>query len=151
MVAPTALATTDSLQPWQWWVSYLRALGGGAWPPLDTSFQQPILPGWSFAGVVVNENNSSDPAMEHVIVSRQSYGKQIGRMMDVVAELSKLSSVDKNAPPYKAFFEVVDNINELKREAAEARFEKTLKDLEALKKGDKEKFEQCLQRVAALR
>ncbi|TGP40585.1 hypothetical protein EN871_27910 [bacterium M00.F.Ca.ET.228.01.1.1] len=150
MVAPTAPAKTDSLQPWEWWVSYLRALGG-AWSRLDTSFQQPILPGWSFAGVVVNENNSSDPAMEHVIASRQSYGKQIGRMMDVVAELSKLSSVDRNAPPFKEFFEVVGDIEKIKREAADARFEKTLLDLEALKKGDQKKFEQCLRRVAALR
>lgn len=150
MVAPTELAKADSLQPWQWWISYLRALGV-AWAPLDTSFQQPILPGWSFAGVVVNGNNSSDPAMEHAIVGQQSYGKQIGRMMDVVAALSELSAVDRNAPPYKAFFEVVDDIDALKREAADARLEKTLKDLEALKKDDKEKFEQCLQRVAALR
>jgi hypothetical protein len=150
MNAPTTLARTESLQPWQWWVSYLRALGG-TWPALDTSFQQPILPGWSFAGVVVNENNSTDPAMEHAIVSRQSYGKQIGRMMDVVAELSRLSSVDRNAPPFKAFFEVVDDIEKIKCEAADARFEKTLQDLEALKKDDKEKFEQCLQRVAALK
>lgn len=150
MVAPTALAKADSLQPWQWWVSYLRALGG-AWPPLDRSFQQPILPGWSFAGVVVNENNSSDPAMEHAIVGQHSYGKQIGRMMNVVAALAELSSVDRNAPPYKEFFEVVDDIDGIKRETTEARFEKTLKDLEALKKGDQEKFEQCLQRVAALR
>lgn len=150
MVATTSLAKADSLQPWQWWASYLRALGG-AWPALDTSFQQPILPGWSFAGVVVNENNSSDPAMEHAIVSHQSYGKQIGRMMDVVAALSKLSSVDRNVSPYKEFFEVVDDIKDIKKEAADARFEKTLKDLEALKKDDKDKFEQCLLRVAALR
>jgi len=150
MVASTALAKADSLQPWQWWVNYLRALGG-AWQPFDTSFQQPILPGWSFAGVVVNESNSSDPAMEHAIVSQQSYGKQIGRMMNVVTALAELSSVNRNASPYKEFFELVDDVEEIKRKAVDARFEKTLKDLEALKENDQERFEQRLQRVAALR
>ena len=58
------------------------------WPSMAPgTLNQSILPGWSF--MTVNETNSSDPATEQRIVAGNSYGRQIGRMMDVVEELVK--------------------------------------------------------------
>ncbi len=49
------------------------------------SLTQSILPDWSF--MTINENNSSAPGTEQKIVSQDSYGRQIGRMMDVLEVL----------------------------------------------------------------
>jgi len=61
-------------QTMNYWYSALRpffALYGA-----PQSLDQSILP-WTFAGLVVNENNSSDPATEQAVVSKDSYGRQL--------------------------------------------------------------------------
>lgn len=57
-------------------------------PPASLAPQmlsQPILPGWTFADTVnVTEENSASPETERQIVSRYSYGRQLGRVLDAV-------------------------------------------------------------------
>ena len=49
---------------------------------------QPILPGWTVGNVYnVTENNSTAPQTEQEIVSRHSYGRQLGRMSDALSVL----------------------------------------------------------------
>ena len=48
---------------------------------------QTINPGWTLAGVVVNPQNSSAPAVEQSVLSHHSYGRQLGRLMDAVEAL----------------------------------------------------------------
>ena len=49
---------------------------------------QPILPGWLFANSInVTEENSASPGTEQAIVAKYSYGRQLGRIVDVLGEL----------------------------------------------------------------
>jgi hypothetical protein len=50
---------------------------------------QPINPGWTFGNVVVNERNSSAPETELAILAEESYGRQIGKLLEAVYELIK--------------------------------------------------------------
>ncbi|MCP4615127.1 MAG: hypothetical protein GY844_01695, partial [Bradyrhizobium sp.] len=72
------------------WPSWMR----GTMPnPLDffappRNLEQPILPGWVFGSVTnITEQNSSAPDTEREIVAAQSYGRQLGRVMDALAVL----------------------------------------------------------------
>ena len=47
-------------------------------------FSQPILPGWT---INVNSNNSSSPRTEGLVVSKFSYGHQIGVISDALAAI----------------------------------------------------------------
>src|SRR5947209_4928897 len=63
---------------------------------------QPILPGWVFGNVTnVTEQNSSAPETEREIVAAQSYGRQLGRIMDAVALL--IADLPKEKQGEKAF------------------------------------------------
>jgi hypothetical protein len=69
-----------------WRQAYGRTAGLPSLAPQVLS--QPILPGWMFAGSVnVTEENSSSPETEREIVSQYSYGRQLGRVIDVLSEL----------------------------------------------------------------
>jgi hypothetical protein len=51
-------------------------------------FNQPINPGWTFGNVVnVTEANSSSPATERAIVAEQSYGRQLGHVIEALVDL----------------------------------------------------------------
>ena len=47
-------------------------------------FSQPILPGWT---INVNSVNSTSPRTEGLVVSKFSYGKQLGRIADALAAI----------------------------------------------------------------
>ncbi len=69
-----------------WRQAYGRTAGLPSLAPQVLS--QPILPGWMFAGSVnVTEENSSSPETERDIVAQYSYGRQLGRIIDVLSEL----------------------------------------------------------------
>lgn len=69
-----------------WRQAYTRTSGLPSLAPQALS--QPILPGWLLAGSVnVTEENSSSPETEREIVSQYSYGRQLGRVIDVLSEL----------------------------------------------------------------
>lgn len=51
---------------------------------------QPILPGWHVGNVItVNERNSSAPGTEREIVAQESYGRQLGVMMEALVLLAE--------------------------------------------------------------
>lgn len=66
---------------------------------------QPILPGWTFADTVnVTEENSASPETELQMVSRYSYGRQLGRVLDAVNELiAERPDTAPEPPPVKDF------------------------------------------------
>ena len=78
---------------------------------------QSILPGCTFANVVnITEQNSSSPETEHEIVLEQSYGKQLGRLMDAVNDLIEerpKSARDKDS--YKKLIEQHDSVDKIKK------------------------------------
>jgi hypothetical protein len=76
-----------------WWSELWREMYSRTAPLPSLAPQalsQPILPGWLFANSInVTEENSSSPETEREIVAQYSYGRQLGRIIDVLSELIK--------------------------------------------------------------
>ncbi len=63
-------------------------------------FSQPILP-WTLN---VNNYNSTSPRTEGLVVSRFSYGKQLGRIADALAAIVETLPPETQATPAVADF-----------------------------------------------
>jgi hypothetical protein len=116
-----------------------------AWPwPMTFPFpslapqqlNQPIGSGWIFANTVsVTEQNSSAPDTERRIVAEQSYGRQIGRLMDAVSELIKAQGgVDR--PAFTELEALRAEVEAIKTAAAKDRLDQIRSDLDRLKVSD---------------
>jgi hypothetical protein len=108
------------------------------------TLSQNILPGWSF--MTINETNSTAPETEQRILTVHSYGRQIGRMMDMLDLL--IAAADpkvKNTPAFKDAFKdyakMRKEIEDAKDKADEVRQDRLLDDLVALKKNDRPAFD----------
>ncbi|MEJ0004727.1 MAG: hypothetical protein WDN30_16460 [Pararobbsia sp.] len=110
--------------------------------------QQSILP-WTFAGLVINESNSSNPVAERAIVSKESYGKQLGRISEALDSLIKQTKV-KPDDAINAFLEIKAHIDDIKHSTEVTRFEAVLVDLKKLRRENKGLFDEWLKRVAEL-
>jgi len=116
------------------------------WPSMAPgTLSQSILPGWSF--MTVNETNSSDPATEQRIVAGNSYGRQIGRMMDVVEELVKRDPDVAKTDAGKAFEALRKHVEVAKDDAKTDRLKKLMTDLKALKDEDPKAFKALIDGV----
>lgn len=124
------MSDTQQLNPWLWWLP-----AGIPARLAPDRLNQPILPGWTFAGVVVNAQNSSAPGTERAIVSEHSYGRQLGRITDVLQQL--IEERPAGAPTTKALrdFEAMEReIAAIKAEASRDRVDRLLDDIEELKR-----------------
>jgi len=97
-----------------WREAYSRAAPFPSLAPQALS--QPILPGWLFANSInVTEENSSSPQTERDIVAKYSYGRQLGRIIDVLGELiDRWPDGAPNDPPVRRFAELRDDIEKIK-------------------------------------
>jgi hypothetical protein len=120
--------------------------------PLDIfaapqSDAESILPGWVFGSLInVTEQNSSAPDTEREIVAAHSYGRQLGRVIDALAEL--IVEVPQAKRSRKAFDDLMKlrrEIDDIKSEAASRRLERIASDLATLKKTKPDEYD----RVAA--
>lgn len=135
-------------QPMNYWYAALRPFLSLYAAP--QSLDQSILP-WTFAGLVVNENNSSDPSAEQAIVSKDSYGKQLGRISDALESLVETLPAEKQKDKaIQDFLDMKADIDQIKRKAQATRFDKVLADLEDLKQRDEAAFTERLARLNAL-
>ena len=91
---------------------------------------QPILPGWT---VNVNSHNSSAPQTEADVLEHHSYGRQLGRIADALAELVKDLPERGDGEPFRKFLEMKNEIDAVKAGNAQARVQKLLADLDLLK------------------
>lgn len=94
------------------------------------SLTQPILP-WVFANSIsVNETNSSSPEMEREIVSRESYGRQLGHVIDALAALiqERPESAAKNEA-IAQFLALSQKIDEIKAQTSATRLTRLEADL----------------------
>lgn len=118
----------------------------------SASLVQPILPGWSFGNVTVNETNSNAPDTEQRIVAQKSYGLQIGVLLDALAALVA-DPERKAAETIKALAAVTDleqRVNAIKAKAAEARIDRIEADLDTLRdKSDKTDYQAAAARLQA--
>ncbi|HUD90922.1 hypothetical protein [Sphingobium sp.] len=108
--------------------------------------------GWSFANLTINGHNSSAPETEQAIVAVESYGRQIGKLLDAVEALVQRQS---DAGTHDAFTELAKlkrRIDQVKHDMAVSRIDQLRGDLDLLRQSeaedDKAKYEACL---AALR
>jgi hypothetical protein len=96
---------------------------------------QPILPGWLFAGTVnVTEENSASPETERHIVAAHSYGQQLGRILDVVNDL--IAERPADAPGLRSireFEQLWRDIESIKAQSAAQRIEQAIADLARMK------------------
>jgi hypothetical protein len=121
---------------WDWpaWVK-------GSMPnPFDVfaapqTLTQSILPGWVFGGVVnVTEENSSAPDTERQIVAKQSYGRQLGQIMDAVVLLvEQQMKAGRKSQAFDKLIELDREIDAIKTRAAARRLDHVIADLSALK------------------
>lgn len=109
--------------------------------------QQPVLPGWVFANsIVIDEHNSRDPGTERRIVARESYGRQLGVIIDAVdALIQQAPPTPKGAgggqpAPFEAFETMRRRIDTIKAEAQKSRFDTLRADLHRLKVEDPNAF-----------
>jgi hypothetical protein len=114
---------------------------------------QSINPGWS-AVVNVNSNNSSAPETEQTVVARHSYGRQLGRLMDVVGLLlDDLQAREGSLPQderIEDFRRLQADIDDIKRQAAERRLERIAGDLETLRRADEAAYQRLKARLREL-
>jgi len=90
---------------------------------------QPILPGWTLN---VNAFNSSAPQTEAEVVQRHSYGRQLGRISEVVALLLDASKLDKTDKRVTDFRAMQKDIADIKAGNPIARVEQLISDLKQL-------------------
>ena len=131
--------------PPRWdWSSWMK----GTMPnPLDffaapRNFAQPILPGWF--GIVTNitEQNSSAPDTEREIVAAQSYGRQLGRVLDALAVvIADLPKEQQDAPAFEEFAKLRREIDDIKAQAAARHLDRIAADLATLKATKPEEYE----------
>jgi len=111
-------APTDPAEWLAWWSRLWREMyAATSFPSLAPQvLTQPILPGWLFANNInVTEENSSSPETERNILVKYSYGRQLGRIIDVVSELiEKWPGGAPDDPAVRRFAELRDNIEEIK-------------------------------------
>lgn len=133
---------------WQW-PSWMM----GRMPnPLDffaapQNLAQSILPGWVFGSQInVTEQNSSAPDTEREIVAAQSYGRQLGRVIDTLTALiAELPKAKREAGAFAALTELHDQIDEIKSRSATRRLARIATDLATLKRTQPDEYD----RVAA--
>ena len=108
--------------------------------------EQTILPGWTFA---INNVNSSAPQTEVEVVARHSYGRQLGRIEDVLDLL--LRTRDDLAADQRVvdFGKLKIEIDAAKTKAAEDRLDQIRADLASLRADAPDRYEEV--RMALLR
>jgi uncharacterized protein YprB with RNaseH-like and TPR domain len=106
------------------------------WSTAPSSLSQPILPGWTFGNVTVNEQNSSAPETELAIVSEESYGRQIGKLLDAVALLIEERGELSPPQPFADLLALHRRIEDLKTQSAKRRLQQVERDLQRLKDTD---------------
>jgi DNA-directed RNA polymerase subunit H (RpoH/RPB5) len=99
------------------------------------TLDQPINQGWTFGNLIsVTEQNSSAPDTERQIVAAQSYGRQLGRLIDAVAALiDDLPKAKRQDPAFKQLAELQEQIAKIKSRSAARRLDRFAADLEELR------------------
>jgi hypothetical protein len=111
---------------------------------------QAINPGWSSV-VNINSNNSAAPETERAVLTKYSYGRQLGRLIDVVELLVKdleERQPDRSKAESVAKFRALENdIAEVKNCAAARRVDRIVADVEALSRSDDAEFRELKERL----
>ena len=121
-----------------------------SWPAAGGDLVQPILPGWTVGGVVVNEQNSSAPDTERQILASDSYGRQIGQLLDAVAALIEAQGGEKDVGAYRKLLALKAKVDQTKVSAASHRLDQFRHDLALLKASDPAAYEAQVESLKGL-
>jgi hypothetical protein len=120
-------------------------------PFAPSSLSQPILPGWTFGNVIsVTDRNSGSPQTERDIVAEHSYGRQLGRLTQALADL--IEERPQGLPPKKSFDELMElreSIDAIKLRGAQSRVHRLESDLARLKAEAPEDYRRIAAALAA--
>jgi hypothetical protein len=137
---------------WDWpsWFKDSLSVPLGLFPP-QRNLDQPILPGWVFGSVTnITEQNSSAPDTERAIVAAQSYGRQLGRIMDALAVLiADLPQQEQHEKAFEEFASIRNEINDIKARGASGRLDRITDDLAALKQAKPAEYERVATNIRA--
>jgi hypothetical protein len=118
---------------------------------LFNTLYEPILPNGTFAGVVINENNSTNPTVERQVVSQYSYGRQLDALINAVDVLIKelpVAPKDKDdTTKLKALQAMKLQIDDLKTQVRKSQADRVIDELGKL---SKEELARCAEVVAQL-
>ncbi len=120
-----AETTTPAWDPSSWLKQWNAAM-----QLAPNTLVQPILPGWTLN---VNAFNSSAPQTEADVVSKHSYGRQLGRIGEALAILVDARDPKGTDERFDDFRSMNAEIAEIKAGNATARVNRLLADLDLLK------------------
>jgi hypothetical protein len=121
-----------------WWPS------GASSTPAPQNLEQPILPGWILGSVVhIDEHNSAAPEVEAAVLREQSYGRQLGQIMDALQVLiDERGEAGRVRNPYiDKFTAMKRDIDHIKAQTAAARVQQLGTDLAILKNQDRAQYD----------
>ena len=121
---------------WPWLASW-----GPQW--LNQSFNN----GWTFGNIVVSSANSSDPEVERAVVSRYSYGRQLGRLMDAMVVIARAVPDAADHPKVKALLKLAREVDEIKERASKGRHGELLDELRTLKRSNPQAWAELVRSV----
>jgi hypothetical protein len=113
------------------------------------ALDQQINPGWTFGNLIsVTEQNSSAPDTERQIVAAQSYGRQLGRVIDAVAALiDELPQAKQQDHAFTQLAELQDQITKIKSRSAARRLDRFAADLEELRTTDAAEYQRIVRQL----
>jgi len=114
------------------------------------ALNQPILPGWDIGNTYyVTEQNSSAPGTEKAILESNSYGRQIGKIMDALTEMIAQQYQDAADRPksLQDLMDMHDEIEKIKIRQVKIRLGQIKKDLELLSEKDQHAYQSFLKRL----
>jgi hypothetical protein len=144
-------ASTLPMLDWPSWIKDSLSIPFGPFTA-PRNLEQPILPGWVFGDVTnITEQNSSAPGTERAIVASQSYGRQLGRMMDVLDLLiTRVPQDERRAKAFEEFDKLRKEIDDIKAKAATHRLDRIAADLTALKQTNPEEYKRVVAELRVL-
>lgn len=111
------------------------------------SFTQPILPGWTLN---IDSNNSSSPRTEGLVVSKFSYGRQLGQINDALAAIIEfLPAEAQGLPDVERFLRMKAGIDVLKEDTLDERAASLAGELARLKRSKEAKDKRAFDQAAA--
>ena len=140
--------STAPASPFSWPFGFSWQMPGSANAPqfifAPERLWQPINPGWSFGNFIVNQQNSSAPEVEQALVSKISYGKQIGRLMEAVEVLIKATAVDPKNKAIDDFNKLAAQVKTIKKEASHQRLARLRDEIKSLREQDKAAWQELV-------
>lgn len=100
--------------------------------------------------MTINEQNSSAPQTEQAILAEESYGRQIGKLLDAVSVLVSAQPDAGNNEAYADILALKGKIDRIKNDAAARRIDQLRRDLELLRQSDQQAYWQSIEALRAL-